>query len=310
MTDPAPPSIPPKNRPTSKSASAARTVTSPAGRDTGESGQGKPAPTRPVGGQDGGSSAPRDGSKVAPQGPTTAAGSSSGDGPVATPPAADERPSGAPQQDPPTPLMAAVDKTTAWIKKTAGATSAAISTATRPRNEDPAMTTTPTAPPSSAGAAGNPPSVPPRTSTTAPPSSGTTGARPQTGRIPTVSAAGGPRRVRLAISRIDPWSVMKLSFLMSVAFGILLVVAVGVVWYTLNGLHVFTNIDDLVTQVTGTEGNIDILSYVEFKRVISGATLVAVVDVFLLTALATIGAFLYNIVAALVGGLHVTMTDE
>ena len=103
---------------------------------------------------------------------------------------------------------------------------------------------------------------------------------------------------------------MKLSFLMSVAFGILLVVAVGVVWYTLNGLHVFTNIDDLVTQVTGTEGNIDILSYVEFKRVISGATLVAVVDVFLLTALATIGAFLYNIVAALVGGLHVTMTDE
>ena len=172
------------------------------------------------------------------------------------------------------------------------------------------MTTTPTAPPSSAGAAGNPPSVPPRTSTTAPPSSGTTGARPQTGRIPTVAAAGGPRRVRLAISRIDPWSVMKLSFLMSVAFGILLVVAVGVVWYTLNGLHVFTNIDDLVTQVTGTEGNIDILSYVEFKRVISGATLVAVVDVFLLTALATIGAFLYNIVAALVGGLHVTMTDE
>ena len=43
---------------------------------------------------------------------------------------------------------------------------------------------------------------------------------------------------------------------------------------------------------------------------LSIATLVAVVDIFLITALATIGAFLYNITAALVGGVHVTMTDE
>jgi len=49
---------------------------------------------------------------------------------------------------------------------------------------------------------------------------------------------------------------------------------------------------------------------VQFSKVVSAATLISVVDVFLLTALATIGAFLYNIVAALVGGVHVTMTDE
>ncbi len=307
MTDPAPPSIPPKNRPTPKSASSARTATTPAGRDSSGSGQGTASAPKPVGSGAGPSAA------TASAAPATVSASSSGKPTVAvdeksTP---DERSSTTAQHDPPTPLMAAVDKTTAWFKKAAGATSTAISTATRPRNEDTAMTTTPTAPPASAGATGtNPPSVPPRTSTTSQPASGTSGARPQTGRIPTVASSGGPRRVRLAISRIDPWSVMKLSFLLSVAFGILLVVAVGVVWYTLNGLHVFTNIDDLVTQVTGTEGNIDILQYVEFKRVISGATLIAVVDVFLLTALATIAAFLYNIVAALVGGLHVTMTDE
>lgn len=172
------------------------------------------------------------------------------------------------------------------------------------------MTSTPTARTSQAGASGaTPPSVPPRTSSVGA-QGAPTSARPATGRIPTVSAGGGPRRVRLAISRVDPWSVMKLSFLLSVAFGILLVVAIAVVWYTLNRLHVFTSIDDLVKQITGTENSIDILQYVEFKRVISGGTLIAVIDVFLLTALATIGAFLYNIVAALVGGLHVTMTDE
>ena len=126
-----------------------------------------------------------------------------------------------------------------------------------------------------------------------------------------MQASSGPRRVRLAISRVDPWSVMKLSFLISVAIGIMIVVGVAVGWFTLNELHVFTKVDDLITQVTGQEtGGVDILQYVEFQKVISAATLIAVIDVFLLTALATIGAFLYNIVAALVGGIHVTMTDE
>ena len=125
------------------------------------------------------------------------------------------------------------------------------------------------------------------------------------------SALGGsgPRRVRLAISRVDPWSVMKLSFLMSVAIGIMIVVATAVVWITLDSLHVFATINDLVTEILA-DSNIDLMQYVEFDRVLSIATLVAVVDIFLITALATIGAFLYNITAALVGGVHVTMTDE
>ena len=125
------------------------------------------------------------------------------------------------------------------------------------------------------------------------------------------SALGGsgPRRVRLAISRVDPWSVMKLSFLMSVAIGIMIVVATAVVWITLDSLHVFATINDLVTEILA-DSDINLMRYVEFDRVLSIATLVAVVDMFLITALATIGAFLYNITAALVGGVHVTMTDE
>jgi len=201
----------------------------------------------------------------------------------------------------------AVDSTTSWLKKVAGATSAAITTATtRPPTEDKTMTSIPVAAP--------PASVAPATGSARPVAGANpagTAARPSTGRIPTVQQGSGPRRVRLAISRLDPWSVMKLSFLLSVAVGIMIVVGVAVGWFTLNELHVFKQVDDLVTQVTGTGANSpNILQYVEFKKVISAATLIAVVDVFLLTALATIGAFLYNIVAALVGGVHVTMTDE
>lgn len=136
-----------------------------------------------------------------------------------------------------------------------------------------------------------------------------TGAGPRPA-VKVAAETGAPRRVRLAVSRVDPWSVMKLSFLLSVAIGIMIVVAAAVIWLTLDGMHVFTKVDSLVREVVGTETKIDILQYVKFSRIVSAASLIAIIDVFLMTALATIGAFLYNIVAALVGGIHLTMTDE
>jgi hypothetical protein len=184
---------------------------------------------------------------------------------------------------------------------------------------------TPARTPSASGSSSAPaPAAAPATGTT-PRASSTSGASATSGSAGTAAAASGttstrpaassltsgtgPRRVRLAVSRVDPWSVMKLSFLMSVAIGIMIVVATAVVWLTLDSLQVFATINDLVTEVLA-DSTIDLMQYVEFDRVLSVATLVGVVDIFLITALATIGAFLYNITAALVGGVHVTMTDE
>lgn len=142
---------------------------------------------------------------------------------------------------------------------------------------------------------------------------------PASARTSTAAAArpaekkpvAGPRRVRLAVSRVDPWSVMKLSFLLSIAIGIMIVVASVVFWLVLDGLHVFTEVNDMIVTILGEKTTqTDILQYVELKRFVSLSTIIAIVDVVLLTALATIGAFLYNVVAALVGGVHLTLTDE
>lgn len=134
----------------------------------------------------------------------------------------------------------------------------------------------------------------------------TESARPAT----TSTSSGGARKVRLAVARIDPWSVMKLSFLLSVAIGIMIVVSAAVVWQTLDSMAVFSSVNETIATIADDPEFFNVLEYAAFSRVLSLATMIAVVDVVLLTALSTIGAFLYNIVAALVGGVTVTLTDD
>ncbi|MCP2265216.1 DUF3566 domain-containing protein [Promicromonospora thailandica] len=144
------------------------------------------------------------------------------------------------------------------------------------------------------------------------PAGATGGPRPASVPTPEVSrpAPAGPRRVRLAISRVDPWSVMKLAFLLAVAIAIMTVVATAVFWSVLDGFGVFTTVQSFVEDAVGPQSNVNLTQFVEFPRVISLATLISICNIVLLTAIATIMAFLYNITAALVGGVHLTLTDD
>ena len=122
----------------------------------------------------------------------------------------------------------------------------------------------------------------------------------------------GPRRARLRLTRIDPWSVMKSAFLLSIAFGVVTVVSVAMVWTVLDGAGVWTSINDTVKESIGgpETADFDIENYLGTSRVLGFTMLVAAVDVVLLTAVATLGAFLYNMSAALLGGIEVTLAED
>jgi hypothetical protein len=134
--------------------------------------------------------------------------------------------------------------------------------------------------------------------------------QPESQRPAPATSSSGPRKVKLTVARIDPWSAMKMSFLLSVAFGIATVVAGVVIWEVLNAMGVFTQLNSQLRDIAGPTSKFDLGQYVGLGRVISLATFVAVVNVVVTMALATLGAVLYNIAGSLVGGLNLTLSDD
>jgi hypothetical protein len=120
------------------------------------------------------------------------------------------------------------------------------------------------------------------------------------------------RRAQLRLVQVDAWSVMKTAFLLSIALGIVLVVAVAIIWAVLGAAGVWDSINSIVQQAVGNDSGtpFDIQEYVGTSRVLGFTMIVAVIDVILITAIATLGAFLYNLAAALLGGIEVTLAED
>ena len=119
------------------------------------------------------------------------------------------------------------------------------------------------------------------------------------------------RKARLLVSKVDPWSVLKMAFLLSVALGVVTVVAAIVLWSVLEVTGIFDQVNRLLGEIAGSEsGGFDLRDFASLGQVVSFATIIAVVNVLLLTALSMLAAVLYNIASTLVGGIGVTLTDD
>ncbi|WP_309110026.1 DUF3566 domain-containing protein [Saccharothrix sp.] len=119
----------------------------------------------------------------------------------------------------------------------------------------------------------------------------------------------GPRRASLQVKRVDPWSVLKLALVLSVALFFVWLVAVGVLYGVLNGMGVWDKINNTANDLLqGNEASGDPL--ISAGRVFGVAAIVGAVNIVLFTALATVGAFVYNVSADLAGGLEVTLSER
>ena len=122
------------------------------------------------------------------------------------------------------------------------------------------------------------------------------------------------RKARLRLSRIDPWSVMKTTLLFAIAFGIMMVVVVFVLWSVLAGSGALESANTLInTVLSDTEGGgsgFKLEDFLTVERVMGFAVVLAVIDAVIITAVATLFAFLYNLAATVMGGLEVTLAED
>ncbi|MBO2461278.1 DUF3566 domain-containing protein [Actinomadura sp. LCR2-06] len=176
------------------------------------------------------------------------------------------------------------------------------------------------------------PAPPPAPSAAASASGGSSGGRPGSGSgfastvlkdrpsaavAPVNSKSPAPakpaRKAQLQLARLEPWSVMKFSFVMSLVCFVVLLVAVVVLYVILSGLGVFDAISDTVNSLTkqqgDTSGGVDAANWFSFVRVFGYTVLVGALNVLLITALSTVGSVIYNLAADLVGGVEVTLKE-
>lgn len=129
---------------------------------------------------------------------------------------------------------------------------------------------------------------------------------------PVPSRGKAVRRARLRLIRIDPWSVTKTAFLLSIAFGVMCVVAVALVMSLMSAAGLWDHVNQSIQGVLNQDpaDAFNIKDYVSTNRVLGLTMLIAALDVVLMTALATLGAFLYNMAASLLGGVELTLAEE
>lgn len=119
----------------------------------------------------------------------------------------------------------------------------------------------------------------------------------------------GPVRASMQIRRIDPWSTLKVSLLLSVALFFVWMITVAFLYLVLGGMGVWaklnSNVGDLLKNASGSSAEL-----VSSGTIFGGAFLIGLVNIVLMTALATIGAFVYNLITDLIGGIEVTLADR
>jgi hypothetical protein len=124
------------------------------------------------------------------------------------------------------------------------------------------------------------------------------------------AASRGPRRARLFVKRIDPWSVMKFSFAVSFVLFFVAIVATAVLYLALDAMGVFDSVNRALSEMIGATGSKNGGFKITALGVIGVAGVLGLVNVVLFTALATLSAFIYNVCADLVGGIEVTLSER
>ena len=115
-------------------------------------------------------------------------------------------------------------------------------------------------------------------------------------------------RVRRIIRKIDPWTVLKVTFVLNFIVALTIVLGFSILWVLLVNAGVPQGLEDIARRLALLDKDASLVGNVE--PLFSSIVFLATVYLLTQTALATIGAFFYNLVSDLVGGIEVVVLEE
>ena len=115
-------------------------------------------------------------------------------------------------------------------------------------------------------------------------------------------------RVRRIIRKIDPWAVLKVTFVLNFIVALTMVLGFSILWVLLVNAGVPQGLEDIARRLALLDADASLVGNVE--PLFSSVVFLATVYLLTQTALATIGAFFYNLVSDLVGGIEVVVLEE
>ena len=115
-------------------------------------------------------------------------------------------------------------------------------------------------------------------------------------------------RVRRIIRKVDPWTVLKVTFVLNFVVALTIVLGFSILWVLLINAGVPQGLEDIARRLALLDENASLVGNIE--ALFSSVVFLATVYLLTQTALATIGAFFYNLVSDLVGGIEVVVLEE
>lgn len=119
-----------------------------------------------------------------------------------------------------------------------------------------------------------------------------------------------PRRASLQLRYLEPWSVLKISLVLSVAGFFAWMVAVGVLYGVLEGMGVWDQLNGTYSDLTSVGDSQAEGELISAGGVFGVAIVIGLVNIVLITAMCSVGSLIYNAAADFAGGIEVTLSER
>ena len=118
------------------------------------------------------------------------------------------------------------------------------------------------------------------------------------------------RQVRLNVTHLHLWSVVKVSLLVGVFLAVLGVFVTFVVWNVLNNVGAFNQLDSTITSVSDAKGGASARALFSLSKVMSVAIGLGVVNIIGTAIFGVVASALYNLSVRLTGGIHLGFSND